>query len=154
MTPQPANLDPSFLTVMLVDDDDGDAKAVTRAFRSARVSNPIVRARDGVEALEILNGTHPKTRIEPPFVLLVDINMPRMDGHEFVAALREHDDFRKHIVFMLTTSRDVDDINRAYENNVAGYIVKEDAGGDFLRLAHTLDEFWMLVQKPAPHAPS
>ena len=136
------------LKILLVEDDDGDAKAVARAFRRAKVANPIVRARDGVEALEILRGNPSQHRMEPPFVILVDINMPRMDGHQLVQTLRADPDLREHIAFMLTTSRDVDDIGRAYENNVAGYIVKEDAGHDFLRLANTLEMYWTLVQKP------
>lgn len=136
------------LKVLLVEDDDGDAKAVARAFRSAKVANPIVRARDGVEALEYLRGSAARARMQPPFVILVDVNMPRMDGHQFVSALRDDPDLHEHIAFMLTTSRDADDISRAYGQNVAGYIVKEDAGHDFLRLAQTLDMYWTLVQKP------
>lgn len=132
------------LNIVLIEDDDGDAKAIRRAFDRARVANPIIRARDGIEALELLRSD----KVEPPYVLLVDINMPRMNGHEFVTALRADKALRRVIVFMLSTSRSMADVNTAYDNNVAGYILKDEAGSDFLQMINMLDDFWHVVEMP------
>ena len=74
--------------------------------------------------------------------------MPRMNGHEFVRELRKDDRFHKLIVFMLTTSDDRTDLDAAYDNNVAGYILKQNAGRDFLHLTETLGTYWRLVELP------
>lgn len=135
------------INILLVEDDDGDAKAVIRAFKRAQIANPIVRAHDGAEALEILR-EHCSNAPEDPFICLVDVNMPRMTGHELVAALRADPALRKLVIFMLTTSKMRDDIDHAYDNNVAGYIVKETAGADFIDLIGTLNAYWRLVELP------
>lgn len=134
------------LNILLVDDDDGDAKAVQRAFQRAKIANPIVRAVDGVEALEILRGENGKTKPPSPCILLVDLNMPRMNGIEFVKALRADRGLRHSVVFILTTSKREEDIVAAYDLNVAGYIVKETAGLDFLNLVTLMDYYWRVVE--------
>jgi CheY-like chemotaxis protein len=134
------------LNILLVDDDDGDAKSVQRAFQRAKIANPIVRAVDGVEALEILRGENGKARPPSPCILLVDLNMPRMNGIEFVKALRADRGLRHSVVFILTTSKREEDIVAAYDLNVAGYIVKETAGLDFLNLVTLMDYYWRVVE--------
>jgi CheY-like chemotaxis protein len=136
------------VNVLLVDDDDGDAKSVQRAFRSARLVNPIVRAIDGVEALDILRGINGKTKLTAPYVLLVDLNMPRMNGIELVEALRNDRELHSGIVFMLTTSSRDEDKFAAYNLNVAGYIVKQRAGQDFQRLIDMMQGYWRIVELP------
>jgi CheY-like chemotaxis protein len=136
------------VTVLLVDDDDGDAKSVQRAFRSARIANPIVRAIDGIDALEILRGSNGKTKLTPPYLLLVDLNMPRMNGIELVEAMRRDRDLHGRIVFVLTTSSRDEDKVAAYDLNVAGYIVKERAGLDFQRLIDMMQGYWRVVELP------
>lgn len=134
--------------VLLVEDDDGDAKALQRAFRTAKIANPILRAVDGIEALEILKGTNGRAKAPSPLLLLVDINMPRMNGLQFVQALRQDDDLRHFVVFILTTSKREEDKMAAYDLNVAGYIVKATAGQDFLNLVNLVDCYWRLVELP------
>jgi CheY-like chemotaxis protein len=136
------------VNVLLVDDDDGDAKSVQRAFRSASIVNPIVRAIDGVDALDILRGMNGKTKLNAPYLLLVDLNMPRMNGIELVEALRKDRDLRSGIVFMLTTSSRDEDKLAAYDLNVAGYIVKQRAGEDFQRLIDMMQGYWRIVELP------
>ena len=77
------------LTILLVEDDDGDAQAVRRAFQKAKIANQILRAIDGIEALDILNGANGKSKPPAPFVLFVDVNMPRMNGIELIQAMRQ-----------------------------------------------------------------
>ncbi len=136
------------INILLVEDDDGDAKAVQRAFRKARIANPIVRAVDGVEALEILKGANGRERLLSPSLLLVDLNMPRMNGIELIRALRADTELRHAIAFVLSTSRRDEDKCAAYDLNVAGYIVKATAGQDFANLVHLLDCYWRIVELP------
>ena len=94
---------PRPLNILLVEDDDGDAKAIQRVFSKARIANPIIRAMDGIEALDILRGTNGRAKIAAPYLLMVDLNMPRMNGIQFVEALRQDPNLHHAIVFMLTT---------------------------------------------------
>jgi CheY-like chemotaxis protein len=136
------------LNILLVDDDDGDARAVTRAFEKAKIANPILRAVDGVEALEVLKGSNGKEKAPSPILLLVDISMPRMNGIEFIKALRADTKLHASIVFVLTTSKEDEDKVAAYALNVAGYIFKESAGHDFLHLIELMDCYWRVVELP------
>jgi CheY-like chemotaxis protein len=136
------------IRILLVEDDDGDAKAVERTFLKARIANPILRVRDGVEAIEMLKGTDQQPRLEPPYLLLVDLNMPRMNGIQLVSAIREDPGLHETIVFMLTTSNRAEDKQAAYSLNVTGYILKERAGEDFLKLFNLVDTYWRIVEMP------
>ncbi|MFW8635332.1 response regulator [Cribrihabitans pelagius] len=136
------------LNILLVEDDDGDAKAVQRAFRSVRLANTIVRTVDGIEALELLRGQDPERKMPVPYILLVDINMPRMNGIELVQELRNDPDLKQSIIFILTTSKMEEDKAAAYNLNVTGYIVKETAGRDFLNLVDMIESYWRVVEVP------
>ena len=136
------------LSILLVEDDDGDAKAIQRAFTKAKIANTIVRAVDGIEALDILRGTNGKTKPPSPSILLVDLNMPRMNGIQLVKALREDEALRHTIVFILTTSKQDEDKIAAYSLNVAGYVFKQRAGEDFLNLVDLVDRYWRIVEMP------
>jgi CheY-like chemotaxis protein len=136
------------IRILLVEDDDGDAKAVERTFLKARIANPILRVRDGVEAMEMLKGTEQQPLLEPPYLLLVDLNMPRMNGIQLVSAIREDPGLHETIIFMLTTSNRAEDKRAAYSLNVTGYILKERAGEDFLKLFNLVDTYWRIVEMP------
>lgn len=137
------------LSILLVEDDDGDAKAVHRALDKAKIANSVYRAVDGLDALEILRGQNGKEKLLAPFLLLVDINMPRMSGLDLVAELRKDPDFKKTVVFIITTSKRQQDKEAAYSLNVAGYIVKEDLGKDFEALSSLLDYYRLIVELPS-----
>lgn len=136
------------VTILLVEDDDGDAKAVRRAFTKAKIANPIIRAEDGIDALEHLRGENGRQALRSPLLLLVDLNMPRMNGFELVSTLRSDPELRRTIVFFLTTSKNDEDVARAYDLNIAGYIVKQNAGVDFLNLVGMIDSYWKIVELP------
>ena len=136
------------LNILLVEDDDGDAKALQRAFQKAKIANALQRAVDGVDALDILKGTNGKEKMAAPYILLVDLNMPRMNGIQFVTALRADAELRHSLVFILTTSKREEDKVAAYDLNVAGYIVKATAGQDFLSLVGLVDCYWRIVEMP------
>ena len=136
------------IQILLVEDDDGDARAVERTFAKARIANPIVRAIDGVEAMDILQGTHGRTRLERPYMLLVDLNLPRFNGIQLIEAIRADQDLHDSVIFVLTTSNRTEDKESAHALNVTGYILKENAGDDFLRLFSLVDSYWRIVEMP------
>lgn len=131
-------------SILLVEDDDVDAMGVERAFRKLRIGNSIVRARDGVEALEILE----QHKILKPFIVLLDLNLPRMSGIEFLNILRDDPDWTNTVVFILTTSKDDEDKYAAYKQHVAGYIIKENLDKGFESLIELLDHYWRIVELP------
>jgi CheY-like chemotaxis protein len=145
---EPITLYGKQLNILLVEDDDGDAKAMQRAFSKAKIANPIVRVVDGIEAMGLLKGTHGKAKMQPPYILIVDLNMPRMNGIQLVQAIRGDEELRHSIVFVLTTSKREEDKMAVYDFNVAGYIVKATAGEDFLQLVTLMDSYGRIVELP------
>lgn len=119
------------VTVLLVEDNAVDREAIQRAFDRMRIANPIVCAGDGAQALEILRGTDAVPPMEKPLLILLDINMPRMNGLEFLKQMRADPQLHDNIVFVLTTSKSDEDRMAAYAEHVAGYIVKSDVGAGF-----------------------
>lgn len=133
-------------TLVLVEDDDVDAMLLERAIGRAELPCKVERVHDGREALDLMRGLAPEGRtLSPPFLMLLDINMPRMSGLELLEALRRDASLRGVPCFMLTTSRRREDIKAAYEHQIAGYFVKEDAGDDFAALVRFLREYLALV---------
>ena len=136
------------VTVLLVEDDDVDAEAVIRSIRRSQVPVDVVWVEDGVEALEVLRDQHPSERVERPVIVLLDLNMPRMDGFEFLRALRTDPALRDLVVFVLSTSAAESDRTRAYHENIAGYLVKSSVGPQFARLARLLQTYQTAVTLP------
>lgn len=134
-------------TILLVEDDDVDAEAVERAFRKAKIANPIVRAVDGVDALARLRDEG-EAAVSRPFIILLDLNLPRLGGLAFLEQLRADPRLEDSIVFVLTTSSADRDKAAAYARNIAGYIVKSKAGEDFVSLIGMLDAYWRVVELP------
>jgi CheY-like chemotaxis protein len=126
--------------ILLVDDDDVAAEAVVRGLRKHSMECPIVVAEDGSVALQILRGTHAR-KIAKPYIVLLDLNMPRMNGLEFLHELRLDAALKGTVVFVLTTSGAEADRVRAYEHSIAGYMVKSAVGPQFKGLARFLIEY-------------
>lgn len=139
---------PSQLTVFLIDDDDVACESVERSFKKHDIPYPIVTAHDGKEALEILRGQHPSKKIALPLVILLDLNMPRMNGFEFLQELRADPALSSHVVFVLTTSNDDNDRARAYAEHIAGYMVKSMVGPQFSKLTNLLQSYRSAVNLP------
>lgn len=137
------------VTVLLVDDDDVDVQAVRRAFRKAKIANPVEVARDGLDALSMLRGEDGRQPLSKPYIIILDLNMPRMDGLEFLSEIRKDPEHHDAVVFVLTTSKADEDRAASYDKNVAGYIVKSDVGEGFLNVINLLDCYWRIVLLPA-----
>lgn len=110
------------VTLLLVEDDDLDAKIFIRSKHFQKLSNPIIRAHDGREALDLLLND----QVPSPYVILLDLNLPRLNGIEFLVSLRQSKKYNPSVVFVLTSSAADEDIKRAFEHQVAGYIVKHE----------------------------
>jgi len=136
------------VSILLVEDDEIDAEGIRRAFARMRIANPLTVARDGVEGLQILRGEDGQPRFPTPHIILLDLNMPRMTGLEFLDAIRKDPKLHSSVVFVLSTSAEESDKVQAYDYNVAGYIHKTRAGETFMEAVAMLDHYWRLVEFP------
>ena len=135
--------------ILLVDDDEVDCMNVERAFKKSNIQNPLHIAHDGLEALDMLRGTNGVAQISPrPRIILLDINMPKMNGLEFLRELRSDKELHNISVFVMTTSNSDKDKIEAYEYNVAGYIVKPISFDKFVAAVSILNNFWQLCEQP------
>lgn len=133
------------LNILLVEDDEVDVMNVRRAFERNNVSNPVFVAGNGIEALEMLrSGQIPNERR----LILLDLNMPKMNGIEFLHELRADPELASLPVVVLTTSNDDQDKIDAYNLNVAGYLLKPVTFSNFCERMTTLNKYWTLVEMP------
>ncbi|KAF7787004.1 hypothetical protein PRUB_a3847 [Pseudoalteromonas rubra] len=137
-------IDANQVTLFVVEDDDIDFMTIKRSFKKMKIVNPLVRAKDGQEALEQLEAN----MIRLPFIMLLDLQMPRLSGLELLAKLRHSAQLKDTVVFVLTTSADERDIFDSYQHNVAGYFVKDEVGKEFLEVLSLLDGYWRIVHMP------
>ena len=132
------------VTFLLVEDDDVDAITLERTFKKLKIANTLVRACDGLEALEILKAGS----ISSPFIILLDLQMPRMNGLEFLETIRKDPKYASSIVVVLTTSKADEDMISSYKYNIAGYFLKS-ATAEFLDVVTLLDAYWKVVHFPS-----
>ena len=132
------------VTLLLIEDDDIDAMSITRAFKKMHISNKIIRANDGLEGLELLRSG----AVPSPYIILLDLQMPRLNGIEFLEEIREDTKLAQSTVFVLTTSKSDEDITASYKKNIAGYFIKEQVGEGFLDIVKMLKGYWKIVHFP------
>jgi CheY-like chemotaxis protein len=137
------------INILLIDDDEVDCMNVQRAFKKSNISNPLSIAHNGIEGLDMLRGTNGVSKLDPmPRIILLDINMPKMNGLEFLKELRNDKDLHNISVFIMTTSNDDKDRFEAYNYNVAGYIIKPISFENFVAAISILNNFWQLCEQP------
>lgn len=132
------------VSLLIVDDDDIDVMGIRRALEKLKIANPSFRARDGLEALEMLR----EEVVPAPFIVLLDLNMPRMNGIEFLRELRADNFLMATVVFVLTTSKADEDMAMAYEKHIAGYMTKSAINRDFMGAIGLLEHYWRIVELP------
>jgi len=135
-------------TVLLIDDDEVDVMAFRRALSKSDVDITLTVAHNGEEALTFLRGDDDVERIATPYIILLDLNMPRMNGFEFLDEIRADAALKNSIVFVLTTSEAPNDLERAYDRHVAGYIRKSSGAGAAEDIVKLLDSYLKLVRLP------
>jgi CheY-like chemotaxis protein len=130
--------------VLLVEDDAIDMMTVRRAFRDLKLNNPLSHATNGEEALAYLRNPANAT----PCVILLDLNMPRMNGVELMKTVKADPALKKIPIVVLTTSRDDRDIVESYKLSAAGYIVKPVDYKKFVEAIKTIDVYWTISELP------
>jgi CheY-like chemotaxis protein len=130
--------------VLLVEDDSIDAMTVRRAFRDLKLTNPLQHVLNGEEALAYLQDpAHPR-----PSVVLLDLNMPKMNGIEFLRAVKADPMLRKTPVIVLTTSSEMRDVVESFRLSAAGYVIKPVDYKNFVEAIRTIGLYWTLSELP------
>ena len=133
------------LHILLVDDDEVDVQNVKRAFKKGNITNPLYVAGNGVEALAMLRDGRVPSHNR---IVLLDLNMPKMNGLEFLRELRADPELSVSPVVVLTTSNEDRDKIEAYRMNVSGYLVKPVTVANFVEVMATINKYWTLVELP------
>ena len=144
--------DRPIVTVLHIEDDEVDRRAVTRAFRKIGFDNPAYQASDGREGLRLLRDE--TGSIPEPRMVLLDLRMVGMNGHEFLAELRRDPRLRSITVFVLTTSDNEQDLRLAFEKNVAGYLLKSNSTDEFMKNMQLICDYVQQSCFPPPIAES
>lgn len=139
------------LNILLVEDDEVDIMNVQRAFKKNNIGNPVFVARNGLEALQMLRGES-EEKVPGIQIILLDINMPKMGGIEFLTELRKDPLLKATSVFVMTTSNEDGDKISAFNLNVAGYILKPLSFESFANSISVLSHYWHLCEQPIPAA--
>ena len=143
----------SQVDILLVEDSPGDVRLTLEALADAKISNTISVASDGLEALEFLRREGDFKEARRPGLILLDLNMPRMDGRELLEIIKNDDDLRTIPVVILTTSQADVDILKSYDLRANCYITKPVDLDQFLVVVKSIQEFWLsVVQLPSSYA--
>lgn len=137
--------------LMIVEDNETDVMCIKRAFEKNGVSKPIITAANGEEALAYLKGegeSEEGAGVRTPNLILLDLNMPIMNGFEFLAAIKADERFCSIPVIVLTSSTSKVDMNDSYKNSVAGYIEKPLDPEEYSEIIRILDQYWTLNYLP------
>lgn len=136
--------------VLLVEDSPGDVRLTQEAFRDAKVQIDLHVATDGVEAMAFLRREAEQRKAPRPDLILLDLNLPKMDGPEVLALIKASDDLKTIPVVVLTTSGSEDDILRTYRLHANCYLTKPVDLNEFLNVVKSIDDFWLTKVK-LPH---
>lgn len=141
--------------ILLVEDSEGDILLTTEALQEGRVLNTLSVVTDGHEAICFLEQSGAYAHVERPDLILLDVNMPKKNGHEVLKFIKEDERFKTIPVIMLTTSASEKDVNRSYLNHANCYIVKPVEIENFLKVVSTIEDFWLQITRlPSPPQPS
>ena len=142
------NSDP--IDILLVDDNEDDIEITLRAFQKAKIKNNIFVVQDGQEALDFIyhQGEYQDQKKYPrPDIILLDINMPKMDGYQVLKNLKENEQYNIIPIIMLTSSKDDEDIVKSYKNGAVSYIQKPVKFENFLKFVDGFNFYWHIVNK-------
>ncbi len=140
-----AQAETRLIEILLVEDNLGDARLTQEALRDSRVLNCLNHVKDGVEALAYLRQERAYADVARPDLILLDLNLPRMDGRELLAIVKEDPAFQRIPFVVLTTSQAEEDILRSYELRANAYVTKPVAFDEFLSAVRALEEFWLSI---------
>jgi CheY-like chemotaxis protein len=139
------------IEILLVEDNPGDVRLTEEALKEGKVINRLNVVPDGVEAIAYLRKTGDYASAATPDLMLLDLNLPKKDGREVLAEVKEDPDLRKIPVVVLTTSRDEQDILKSYDLHANCYITKPVDFAQFIRVVRAIEDFWLSVVKLPPN---
>ena len=139
-------------SLLLVEDNPNDVELTLSALSEARLANEIVVANDGEQALDYLfrRGKHAGRTSQNPAVILLDLKMPKVDGHEVLRQIRAEEQLRLTPVVVLTSSREEKDLYSSYDKGANAYVVKPVDFAEFIEAIRKLGVFWALLNEPPP----
>ena len=143
--------------ILLVEDDEGDILLLRRAFRNARIANPLIEVRDGQAAIQYLSGDGDfaeRTRYPLPFLILLDLRMPKLSGFEVLAWIRDQPELAELIIVVLTSSDHVPDVTKAHELGANSYLVKPGTFDELVEMVKRIHGRWLLVDRFPTDSPS
>ncbi|RPI92196.1 MAG: response regulator [Chloroflexi bacterium] len=135
------------IEVLLVEDNPGDVRLTKEALRDAKVNNNINFVPDGMEAMAFLKKEVPYTSSIRPDLILLDLNLPRMNGFEVLDLIKEDDDLKRIPVVVLTTSQAEQDIVRSYNLHANAYVTKPVDLDQFMTVVKGIEDFWLEIVK-------
>lgn len=135
------------INILLVEDNEGDILLIEEALIEAKILNTMEIARDGAAAIKMLEELAQLNPCSLPDIILLDINLPKKNGHEVLASIKENPDLKKIPVIVLTTSSSESDIFKAYDLHANCYIVKPLEVNKFLQVISKIENFWLSVVK-------
>jgi len=133
--------------ILLVEDNLGDIRLTQEAFKAGKVLNNLFSVRDGIEALEFLRRAGKYPAAPRPDIILLDLNLPRMDGRELLAKIKTDPDLKRIPVVILTTSKTEEDVLRTYNLHANCYITKPIGLVQFIQVVNSIEDFWFTVVK-------
>ncbi len=138
------------IEILLVEDNPGDVRLTEEALTESKVRNTLHVARDGVEAIEFLRGRDGNGGGHKPDIILLDLNLPRMNGREVLATIKADPELRRIPVVVLTTSRAEQDILETYDLHANCYIVKPVGLDEFITIVRSVEDFWLSIVRMPP----
>jgi two-component system, chemotaxis family, response regulator Rcp1 len=133
--------------ILLVEDNPGDARLAMEVLKEAKVRNNLHWTKDGVEALAFLRRERPYERKPRPDVILLDLNLPRKDGREVLAEIKNDEELKRIPVVVLTISKDEEDIFRTYNLHANCYVTKPIDLDQFVKVVRSIEDFWLTIVK-------
>ncbi|MBW8758105.1 MAG: response regulator [Burkholderiales bacterium] len=133
------------IDILMVEDDPGDVRLTREALKGSKLLHSLNVVEDGVAALDYLRRNAPYEDAVRPDLVLLDLNLPRKDGREVLAAMKQDPALRAIPVVILTTSQAEEDVLRAYNLNANCYVTKPVDFDQFMRIVRTIEEFWLNV---------
>ena len=138
------------IDILLVEDNPGDVRLTREALKEGKVLNTLHVVGDGIEALEFLRHKGLYAKVPHPDIILLDLNLPRMDGRELLAVIKSDLDLRRIPVVILTTSKAEEDIIKSYDLHANCYITKPVDLDQFITVVKSVEEFWFTIVKLPP----
>jgi chemotaxis family two-component system response regulator Rcp1 len=135
------------ITILYVEDNPGDVRLVQETFKEWKVYNTLDTVKDGVEAIAYLRHTGPYSNTRRPDLILLDLNLPRKNGAEVLAEIKQDENLRRIPVVILTASQAEEDIQKAYNLYANCYITKSIDLDQFINMIRAIENFWLSIVK-------